>query len=326
MDHPKYGADVVVMAEPTWAFRQGGGNPIPGNHGHPVTQPSVLMVAGGHSVLDDEPESVGGEPVYDPGTKLFSPPAGGPGNLSVAPTVAALFGIGQPAGGYDGTPLAAAFEDYAFVPHSGCRAATPADVPYARPMAANRAAVSLVPAYAECTVPNRQHGPPLAGPSCSPPQQSSRRLTVRSASTGTARFAIRAGNPETGEDEADVVVTAAISDVREAQDRSDYAGELQLAPRVRITDRGNGPAADEPATVADLAFPVDMPCTSTSDSGIGSQCSVSTSFDAVMPGVIVEGRRSVWELGTIEVFDGGQDGDTGTAPNDLFARQGVFIP
>jgi hypothetical protein len=111
------------MAQPTWAFRSG--NPIPGNHGHPVTQPSVLLVGGGHPVVDEEPQSVGGETVYDPGTRPFAPPAGGPGNLSIAPTVAGLFGIGEPAGGYDGSPLAAAFEDYAFLPHRPCEAATP---------------------------------------------------------------------------------------------------------------------------------------------------------------------------------------------------------
>ena len=38
--------------------------------------------------------------------------------------------------------------------------------------------VSLVPAYSECTLPNREHGPPLAHPSCNPPDQSSGQVTV----------------------------------------------------------------------------------------------------------------------------------------------------
>jgi hypothetical protein len=31
-------------------------------------------------------------------------------------------------------------------------------------------------------------------------------------------------------------------------------------------------------------------------------------------------------LSAIEVYDGGPDGDPGTANNTLFARQGVFVP
>jgi hypothetical protein len=133
MQHP-YGGDVVVFAKAGWAVRDSQNfNPIPGNHGHSETQPSVLLVAGGHPVLDD-PESVPGEQVYDPGTlleppkKLFSPPAGGPGNLSVAPTVAALFGIDEPAGGYERGPLVEAFEPYALKSHTPCEAAVPAEV------------------------------------------------------------------------------------------------------------------------------------------------------------------------------------------------------
>ena len=45
-----------------------------------------------------------------------------------------------------------------------------------------------------------------------------------------------------------------------------------------------------------------------------------------MPGTVLEGRRSVWELGKIQVFDGGSDGVVSTAPNTLFADQGVFVP
>jgi hypothetical protein len=45
-----------------------------------------------------------------------------------------------------------------------------------------------------------------------------------------------------------------------------------------------------------------------------------------MPGAIKEGRRSIWQLGQVVVYDGGLDGDTATAPNTVFARQGIFIP
>ena len=39
-----------------------------------------------------------------------------------------------------------------------------------------------------------------------------------------------------------------------------------------------------------------------------------------------EGARGVWALRQAEVTDGGADGDVDTAPNTVFARQGVFAP
>ena len=38
------------------------------------------------------------------------------------------------------------------------------------------------------------------------------------------------------------------------------------------------------------------------------------------------GARKIWELGQMEVIDGGPDGDVDTPGNAVFARQGVFIP
>ena len=53
---------------------------------------------------------------------------------------------------------------------------------------------------------------------------------------------------------------------------------------------------------------------------------MSTSADAVVPGIAQEGRRAIWDLGKVRVLDGGADGDTQTGPNTLFAVQGVFVP
>ena len=49
---------------------------------------------------------------------------------------------------------------------------------YPRPKGATPLRVPLVPAYNQCTAPNRVHGPPLAFPSCSAPTQTSQHLTV----------------------------------------------------------------------------------------------------------------------------------------------------
>ena len=107
LDH-RYSPEIQVFLEPGYHSdpQRVGGNPLPGNHGHGVTQHSALLVAGGHDALDPK-GSIGGPRVYQRGN--VAEPAG-PGVLSVAPTVAGLFGIGSPVGGYDAAPLAAAFD------------------------------------------------------------------------------------------------------------------------------------------------------------------------------------------------------------------------
>jgi hypothetical protein len=42
---------------------------------------------------------------------------------------------------------------------------------------------------------------------------------------------------------------------------------------------------------------------------------------------VVESGRSIWELGQVQVFDGGADGLASTpGDNTVFERQGVFVP
>ena len=205
---------------------------------------------------------------------------------------------------------------------------------YPRPKSASPVQVSLVPAYEPCTAPNREHGPPLSQPSCNPPQPGSPTVTIgtpdtnglASASSGFARYTVMAGNAATPEDDADVALSAEVSDVRERGSLLlDYAGELQLRAAMELTDRGSGATGVEPATLAALDLPVTMPCTPTL--GVqGSVCSVSTTLDAVLPGVVREGARAVWELGQVQVADGGSDGDADTPDNSPFMRQGIFIP
>ena len=41
----------------------------------------------------------------------------------------------------------------------------------------------------------------------------------------------------------------------------------------------------------------------------------------------MEGKRAIWQLGQVQVFDGGPDGTAATpSGNTLFAVQGVFVP
>jgi hypothetical protein len=134
------------------------------------------------------------------------------------------------------------------------------------------------------------------------------------------------GDPGTGTDEADVALTVAATDVRRAGTLADYTGELEARLDLRITDRNNGTGGNDSATVQDLTRSLAVPCAATGGSA-GATCSLSTSLDAVTPGVVVEGKRAIWQLGKVEVRDGGPDGDADTtAGNATFAVQGVFVP
>ena len=209
---------------------------------------------------------------------------------------------------------------------------------YARPKGATPLRVPLVPAYKECTAPNRTHGAPLAFGSCAPPDLASDFLTVgtpdangRAAnSIGSVRLDVVPGDETTPADEADVLVTTSLTDVRNAGSLTDYTGGLQETANVRITDRYNSAGSGDPnegATLTDIPFPVQMSCTPTASASTGSTCGVDTSLDAVVPGSIREGSRAIWQLGGVEVWDGGSDGDPVTSADDtLFARQGVFVP
>ena len=205
---------------------------------------------------------------------------------------------------------------------------------HARPQGATPIRVSLVPAYQQCTAGNRTHGPALAFPSCNPPVQRSGQLTVGTPDAngqaakfdGVVRYDVIVGNPGTTADEADVGLRVAVDDVRQTN-LADYTGQLQASAALRLTDRDNPGSAGSPVgTVQDNTFAWTVPCTATADTTVGSTCAVTTSADAVTPGAVKEGLRSLWQLGQVQVFDGGSDGVAATTPNTLFAVQGVFVP
>ena len=218
---------------------------------------------------------------------------------------------------------------------------------YPRPKGATPLRVPLVPAFRQCTAPDRAHGPPLAFPSCGSPQQTSSHLTVGTPdsgggaanSSGFVKVAVQVGAP--GEpDDSNVAVTAELTDVRcsgsgpacgpaNAAGGADYAGELQADMQVRLTDRYNGASAGggtDPATVVDFPFPVNLSCAATGSTAVGGSCAITTSVTAVVPGAVRDGDRAVVQLGQVQVSDGGPDGVASTADNQLFAVQGLYVP
>jgi PKD repeat protein len=205
---------------------------------------------------------------------------------------------------------------------------------YPRPRNGSPLRTSLVPAYDSCATPNRMHGPPLEHPSCNPPSAASDNVTVGTPdangsaadSVGWFRYNVQVGDPGTPADEADVALEFSLSDVRNAGSLSDYGGELQTRATIRITDRRSGPAANESGTVEDLALTATASCAVTADTGTGAVCGLTTTLDALTPGLAPEGARTIWAMGPVEVLDGGSDGDVDTPGNQVFARQGLFIP
>jgi hypothetical protein len=211
-----------------------------------------------------------------------------------------------------------------------------------RPKSASPVRVPLVPAYEACVGANRQHGPPLAFPSCNPPVQSSGFLTV---GTPDANGAAASSNgylkvvvaPTTN---SDLTISLQVTDVRckpstssgcgatNAVGGRDYTGDLRANATIRITDHWNatGPGGgSDPATVVDIPFPINLQCGSTADTSIGSTCTVNASEVSVgPPGPTV--IRAVVEISQFEVSDGGADGVVVTSPNTTLLRQGLFIP
>jgi TolB protein len=223
--------------------------------------------------------------------------------------------------------------------HDGHPAWQPLKQPgYARPKSATPDVIRLVPAQVPCASANSTHGAPLVLPSCNPPQQTSGYATVgipdangnaaKSTGTLTAKALGEVPIDLTNGDQSDIAFTVSITDVRDKQTPAlDYSGELRAAFNLRLTDRLSGPGLIHPATSTDTTFAFSLPCAQTSDTSVGSTCSTSTSADAVMPGITPEFTRAIWELGQVQVYDGGADGDGDTTgDNALFAVQGLFAP
>jgi hypothetical protein len=208
--------------------------------------------------------------------------------------------------------------------------------PYPRPGGGTPFRVPLVAAFDRCTAPNSSHVGPLAYPSCSPPTQSS--LATNSSNgfgQGVARFDAQLGDPSTPADEADLGISVSASDVRRP-DNSDYTDKAMLVAKLRLTDRASGPAANVPATVQDVELSAVMNCVPTLSPVGGAVCAVGTSADALLPGLMQEGRRTIISVSSVEMKDVGPDLDPGAGPicqpacgsgdEGTFLHQGVFAP
>jgi Tol biopolymer transport system component len=215
---------------------------------------------------------------------------------------------------------------------------------FARPKGATPFQTYFTVAYKPCSSPNEQHGAPLAVPSCSPPQQTSDYATVgtldandqQAKSVGSVRLDVKQGNPATSENEADVKVAFSEKDIRNKSDLTPYLGELFAEVIWHDTDHWNAPIGEsdgtQPGTAQDLMVPLapgfGVQCTPNPvDPTAGSSCQVTTTLNAVVTGMIREGKRMNVELPKVDVYDGGADGDANTTDdNTLFLTEGIFVP
>lgn len=180
---------------------------------------------------------------------------------------------------------------------------------YARPRAATPMRLALVPAYRDCSDANARHGDPLSVPSCSPPQLSSNVLTTNGLMGAHAFLKALPGKDQTPEDEADIQVTGSINDVRCigavlpscTGAGAQYDGRLLLTAGIRMTDRKNGPFEVDSATAQDAEIGIPVDCAS-------GLCSISTTGDAMYPGLVEEEKRTVIELKSLTVRDAGLNG------------------
>jgi hypothetical protein len=205
---------------------------------------------------------------------------------------------------------------------------------HARPRGASPIDVALVPNFWPCEGGNAQHGPPLNVPSCSPATHPSEFLTIGTPdangagpnSAGSIHLKVRSCPQCASPIPPDLLISARLTDVRNRFALTDYTGELEGVLNLRLTDNYNGPPYNRSATLPDLPISFAMACTATDDTAIGSTCTANTSANAIMPGLVRDYSRAVWQLGQVEVNDGGYDGDAETQNNYPFMRQGLFVP
>ena len=114
----------------------------------------------------------------------------------------------------------------------------------------------------------------------------------------------------------------------------DYTGRIGVSVNLQITDHRNAPEQPEPGTVQTFPLEWSVQCTATADTTTGSDCNTTTSMNAILPGAVLEIKRTIWEMGQTMVRDAGPNGTgyaacpptCGDGDETTFMRQGIFVP
>ena len=176
-----------------------------------------------------------------------------------------------------------------------------------RPQSTSPLKLPLTVAFNDCGA-GPTHSPPISSSTCGPAQASSPDLTLGEPQVngkpakGKGFIKIKTLAPSDGE------VKVSINDVRCKnyfggcnELLGDYTSFVRLALDFQITDRAT--PAGTAATVPLLALTTNVPCTATVDTTVGSNCSLTTNLNSILPGAIVTGKRASWVLIDASIYD-----------------------
>jgi hypothetical protein len=224
-----------------------------------------------------------------------------------------------------------------------------ASATHVRPKGATPKRDSLVISYKSCATPNSVHSGPLAYQSCVPQAPKSPWLTAGTPDAnglptnfvGYTRLDVcpPPGGCSPGPPGADIEMTVAISDVRctAAQNGNTpalcpsgplgpFTGSVKANFPVQLTDHCNGATSPSCPAVAppppnsgtgpapgpfSLPIGFNVPC-APGPPGSGSNCAMVSTFNVVIPGLVVSGTRGNFEIGRVTIDDGGPDGNAAT--------------
>jgi hypothetical protein len=131
----------------------------------------------------------------------------------------------------------------------------------------------------------------------------------------------------------------AVTEHRAVADRAfhstDHYNAKTTSSSCNTTKPSGYPAGDTTApfcqgTTQDSAFPVPIVCTpnGSTTTAPGSSCGFNTTVNALVPGGVVNGKRSDIEVGQIEYYDAGANATAEFPAGDdkIIARQGLTVP
>jgi hypothetical protein len=197
---------------------------------------------------------------------------------------------------------------------------------FSAPGSATSLDTALVPMFKQCgaglRLVNASHDAPFSD-SCYPPTPTAAVARVGDQAVGSASLAVLPG---------DIGVTVDSSDVRaDSVTGADYdpnpgSPDMRMAARVRLTDYANGASESHPATTTDLVLQAPVDCAETIDPDVGATCTANTTVDALTPGAITAGNRTIVQSFRVRLIDAGSNGVQGDSDDTLFEGQGLLAP